>query len=41
MKPPAALDAIADRVLAYRPKDKAQKLSKKARKQKRKKAKRG
>jgi hypothetical protein len=38
MKPPAALDAIADKVLSYRPKDKAQKLRKKARKQKRKKA---
>lgn len=40
MKPPAELDAIADRVLSYRPKDKAQKLNRKARKQKRKKAKR-
>jgi len=40
MKPPAALDAIADKVLSYRPKDKAQKLRKKARKQERKKAKR-
>lgn len=41
MKPPAALDAIADRVLRYRPKDKAKKLGKKARKQARKKARRG
>jgi hypothetical protein len=38
MKPPAALDAIVDKVLSYRPKDKATKLRKKARKQKRKKA---
>ena len=32
MKALAALDAIADKVLSYRPKDKAKKLSKKARK---------
>lgn len=37
MKPPAALDAIADKVLSYRPKDKAKKLKKKARKVERKK----
>lgn len=41
MKPLAALDAIADKVLSYRPKDKAQKLRKKARKQKRKKLRAG
>lgn len=31
-KPPEALDRIADKVLAYRPKDKARKLRKKVHK---------
>lgn len=34
MKPPEALDRIADKVLAYRPKAKAKKLRSKAKKAK-------